>query len=130
MNKSTLTKKEAKRLIEIAVLFGRIDELERQQANIPQTFALARKTVLERQLKELLNQGQEEQEEIQINITVRQDELENKRNLTLSEIIEKKIGSLTPKRRKPSIIVEDEEIDLFGFLEREYPKVYQYFVKR
>ena len=123
MNAIKINKLQLKKAITLSNLLGRYSELERNASFMSATKLEARKAVLRRQIKEILGSPKEEQQSVQINITLTQEELESKKNLSLSDIL-----SSRPSRRK-EFILEDEQENIFGVIERQYPEVYQFMVK-
>ena len=122
MNAIKINKLQLKKAISLATLVGRYSELERNAPFIGSTKLEARKAVLKRQIKELLGSPKKE-ENIQIQITLSPEELERKSSLSLKDIL-----SSRPSRRKEFVFEEDEE-NILGLLEHDYPQIYQFVVK-
>ena len=124
MNTIKINKLQLKKAIALANAIGRYDELERNASFISATKLEARRSILRRQIQELLDSPKEESQVVQIQISLTPEELEKKSSFTLKDLL-----SSRPSRRK-EFVLEDEEENILGLLESQYPQIYQFMVKK
>ena len=89
----TLTQKDLKKVAKAIEIASRIKELELQAPYLPSTVLIKRKSVLKKQLKELIS-GKEEKEEQVINIKIEVPEREKEKksySLNLGNLFSSKV---------------------------------------
>jgi len=122
---------DLKKALELSALVGRLDELDRQKGSIKTTAIMARRAILERQIEGLLEKrnrkDDDAEQNIQIQITLTQEELRNakEKNISFNDIFNK-----VTRKSSRRVSEESELFDILSSVIEERPEIFQYVVKR
>lgn len=115
---------DLKKVIELATLAGRYDELDRQKAFISPTRIFARRRILEAQIEKLLRPSKKvEQEETVVNLRINLSQLDQLKGVSVAELLSSKEDVVETKSERLSDILNS-----FALFEKE-PVVRQYMLK-
>jgi hypothetical protein len=118
----TLNQKQLKNLVELAATAGRLNELNRLEGYVPSAIISRRKSLLKKQLRELVGKEEkkEEQQTVKISInvpSVEETKVEPKEKSLLSTL--KELLSGKPEKK------DDDDDNIVVILESLLPKAYE-----